>query len=67
MENAGVVSLDGAAPTTKAIAVRTLGRVIDVLPFLYLIGMVALLVGKPRRRIGDRLAGTTVALAGSRH
>jgi uncharacterized RDD family membrane protein YckC len=62
-----VVSLDGGTPSTKAIAVRTLGRVIDVLPFLYLIGMIALLVGKPRRRIGDRLARTTVALSGSRH
>lgn len=56
-----VVSLDGGTPSTKAILLRTLGRIIDILPLLYFVGMVVLLIGKPRRRIGDRLARTTVA------
>jgi uncharacterized RDD family membrane protein YckC len=56
-----VISIDGGVPTTRAILLRTLGRIIDILPFLYLIGLIALAFGKPRQRIGDRLAHTTVA------
>ena len=33
-----VISIDGGVPTTRAILLRTLGRIIDILPFLYLIG-----------------------------
>lgn len=57
-----VVGLDGRAASTRQILVRTLGRLIDGLPFLYLVGFVALISGQaPRMRIGDRMAGTTVA------
>jgi uncharacterized RDD family membrane protein YckC len=58
-----VVDLDGGKPTTRAIFLRTLGRVIDVLPLFYLVGMVVLAFGQPRQRIGDRFARTTVARA----
>ncbi len=55
------VSVDGGPLTARKALVRTIGRVIDLLPVLYLIGFIALLVsGSPRQRIGDRLAGTTV-------
>ena len=59
-----VVDLRGGTPTAGAIFVRTLGRVIDGLPFLYLVGLIAMAMSKsPRQRIGDRLAHTTVAPA----
>jgi uncharacterized RDD family membrane protein YckC len=57
-----VVSLDGRAASTGAVLVRTVGRIIDGLPFLYLVGFISLLCGRaPRQRVGDRMAGTTVA------
>jgi hypothetical protein len=44
--------------------VRTLGRIVDVLPLFYLVGLIALASStSPRQRIGDRLAHTTVAPA----
>jgi len=58
-----VIDLDGGAPTTGAILLRTLGRTIDVLPLLYLVGLIAIGFGKQRQRIGDRFAHTTVAAA----
>jgi uncharacterized RDD family membrane protein YckC len=57
-----VVDLDGRAASTGAILVRTVVRIVDVLPFLYLVGFISLLCGEgPRQRVGDRMAGTTVA------
>ena len=59
-----VVDLRGGTPAAGAVFVRTLGRVVDGLPFLYLVGLIALATSRPpRRRIGDRLAHTTVAPA----
>jgi uncharacterized RDD family membrane protein YckC len=56
------VDLNGRAASTGAIVARTVGRIIDALPFLYLIGFISLLCGEgPRQRVGDRMAGTTVA------
>jgi uncharacterized RDD family membrane protein YckC len=58
-----VIDINGAAPSAGAVLLRTLGRIIDVLPIFYLVGLIALNVGRPRQRIGDRLAGTTVVAA----
>jgi len=45
------------------VLIRTLTRAIDVLPLFYLVGFIAAATSSPpRRRIGDRLAGTTVEL-----
>jgi uncharacterized RDD family membrane protein YckC len=55
-----VVSLDGGRPTPSAILIRTIGRVVDVLPVFYLLGFLVLVSGRSRQRIGDRLARTTV-------
>ena len=56
-----VVAVDGSAADARAVAVRTVLRVIDVLPLLYLVGFVAALAtGQRRQRIGDLAAGTTV-------
>lgn len=57
-----VVSMEGGPAGTGAVAVRTLMRLIDSLPFLYLIGFISMLAtGVRRQRLGDLVAKTTVA------
>lgn len=57
-----VVGLDGRAASAGPILIRTLGRFLDALPFLYIVGFISLISGQaPRKRVGDRMAGTTVA------
>lgn len=56
-----VVQVGGGRPSISAIAIRTVGRIIDVLPALYVLGMIVMATGSERQRIGDRLAHTTVA------
>ena len=51
-----------ARPAVGQVVVRTVMRIIDVLPLLYLIGFVSVLVtGERQQRLGDLLGGTTVA------
>lgn len=58
-----VLSSDGTPAGVNAISARTVLRIIDSLPVLYLVGtLVAFLSGRRRRRIGD-LAGSTVVVA----
>jgi uncharacterized RDD family membrane protein YckC len=59
-----VTRADGSRPSMAAIAVRTLLRLVDWLPFLYLVGFLAMLAtGERRMRLGDLAARTTVARA----
>jgi uncharacterized RDD family membrane protein YckC len=59
-----VARTDGRRAGAGAIAVRTLLRVVDVLPVLYLVGFAVLLTaGKGWQRIGDLAAGTAVVRA----
>ena len=56
-----VLRPDGSRPATGAIAARTLLRLVDWLPFLYLVGFICLLAtGQRRQRVGDLAAGTAV-------
>src|SRR5205807_2084991 len=55
-----VVGPDGQPASAGRVAVRTLLRIVDVLPALYLVGFVAVLATGGRRRLGDLAAGTTV-------
>jgi uncharacterized RDD family membrane protein YckC len=57
-----VLRTDGSRPGTAAVAIRSLLRVIDILPAGYLIGLISLRVtGHDRRqRLGDIAAGTVV-------
>ncbi len=58
-----VIAVSGARPRAAAILIRTLGRLIDWWPFCYWLGWaVAYRSHGTPQRIGDRLAGTTVAL-----
>jgi len=55
-----VRSDDGTPARTRGVAIRTILRIIDVLPLLYLVGFVAMMAtGVRRQRLGD-LAGRTI-------
>ena len=57
-----VVAADGGKASVGQIAVRTLLRVIDVLPAFYLVGFISALATRERSaRLGDLAAGTRVA------
>jgi uncharacterized RDD family membrane protein YckC len=59
-----VVQPDGMPPTPTKAAVRTILRLVDALPLLYLVGFACVLVTGPKaQRIGDMAAGTTVVAA----
>jgi uncharacterized RDD family membrane protein YckC len=60
-----VVGVDGSRPSAEAIAVRTLLRLVDWLPVLYLVGFLVatLATGERRQRLGDLAAKTMVARA----
>ena len=57
-----VVRREGGRAGTGRIALRTILRLVDSLPALYLLGFVLVLAtGQRRQRLGDLAAGTTVA------
>jgi hypothetical protein len=59
-----VLHAGGARPSARAVAIRTLLRMVDWLPLLYLAGFITMLAtGKHRRRIGDLAARTAVTRA----
>jgi uncharacterized RDD family membrane protein YckC len=56
-----VISRKGGKVAALAVGVRTVLRIIDFLPFLYLIGLLSILFSGGRaQRLGDMAAGTTV-------
>jgi len=56
-----VATVDGGRPGARAIGLRTVLRLVDGLPFLYLVGFVAMLAtGSRRQRVGDLAADTLV-------
>jgi uncharacterized RDD family membrane protein YckC len=57
-----VVAIDGQLTLGKAL-IRTLLRIIDGLPFFYLLGFIVMLVSQRKQRIGDMAAGTIVVRA----
>jgi uncharacterized RDD family membrane protein YckC len=59
-----VVRPDGARPPISAITVRTVLRIVDWLPLLYLVGFITMMVtGTRRQRLGDLAAHTGVGEA----
>ena len=58
-----VVKLDGGSCGWKAALGRNLLRIVDFLPVLYFVGLVAIAVTPSNQRLGDLAAGTTVARA----
>lgn len=62
-----VVTLDGRRLDVRPVLLRTLGRIIDVLPVFYLVGWIAMRgPRRPPQRLGDRFAGTTVVRCDAR-
>jgi uncharacterized RDD family membrane protein YckC len=60
-----VRTVAGEKPSTQAVALRTLLRIVDWLPLLYLAGWISTLAtGTRRQRIGDLAAKTAMARAG---
>jgi len=51
---------DGEVPGLKVAAIRTILRLIDVLPFAYLVGFIAVLISAKNQRLGDMAAHTLV-------
>jgi uncharacterized RDD family membrane protein YckC len=57
-----IVTLDGATPDIGALLVRNVLRLVDSLPFFYVVGMVSCFITQQRVRIGDLAAGTVLVL-----
>jgi uncharacterized RDD family membrane protein YckC len=66
MAGVRLVMRNGSTPGASAILIRNIFRIIDGLPFLYLVGLIACLVSAQRLRIGDMAAGTVLVLDGTR-
>lgn len=55
-----VVKADGSECDLSTAAIRTVLRVVDVLPLLYLLGLIVVAVTSKNQRVGDLAAGTLV-------
>ncbi len=61
-----VVDAAGAPPSTRAALIRNALRLVDWLPFLYVVGFISMLAtGRRRLRLGDLAAGTQVVGPGA--
>lgn len=59
-----VVGVEGSRPSVAAVALRTLLRIVDWLPLLYLVGFITMMAtGQRRQRLGDLAAKTVVERA----
>jgi uncharacterized RDD family membrane protein YckC len=54
------VTKDGQQADLQSVVIRNVLRIVDGLPFLYLLGVITMAVRSDRRRIGDIVAGTDV-------
>jgi len=59
-----VVTEDGNPIDYGPAAIRTLLRIVDILPVFYLVGFIAMLVTDRKQRLGDIVADTVVVRAG---
>lgn len=50
----------GEVPGLKVAAIRTILRLIDMLPFAYLVGFITVLISTKNQRLGDMAANTLV-------
>jgi uncharacterized RDD family membrane protein YckC len=62
MAGVRIVTRHGGTPSVGALLVRNLFRLIDCLPFLYLVGLIVCLMSEQRVRVGDMAAGTLLVL-----
>jgi uncharacterized RDD family membrane protein YckC len=57
-----LVNRDGGTPSTAALLIRNVFRLIDALPAFYVVGLISCFVTLHRVRIGDMAAGTLLVL-----
>jgi uncharacterized RDD family membrane protein YckC len=57
-----LVNRTGGTPSTSALLIRNIFRLIDALPAFYMVGLVCCVVTANRVRIGDMAAGTLLVL-----
>ncbi len=62
MAGARVVTREGATPTTGALLMRNVLRLIDSLPVFYVVGLICCLATTQRVRLGDMAAGTVLVI-----
>jgi uncharacterized RDD family membrane protein YckC len=63
-----VVAADGGPADARAVAIRSLVRIVDALPVCYLVGLLSMVLTGPvrRQRVGDLAAGTIVVAVDGR-
>jgi uncharacterized RDD family membrane protein YckC len=62
MAGVRLVTQNGGLPGAGAILTRNIFRLLDSLPFLYLVGLTSCMISAQRLRIGDMAAGTVLVL-----
>ena len=62
MAGVRLVTRTGGVPGAAAILTRNIFRLIDSMPFLYLVGLSSCMISAQRLRIGDMAAGTVLVL-----
>ena len=65
MARVRLVNRQGGAPSTLALVIRNLFRLIDSLPLIYAIGLICCFATRHHVRIGDMAAGTLLIVDGS--
>lgn len=58
--NVRVADADGSSPTFGSSLLRNVVRLVDVLPFFYVIGLVVAVLSDRNQRLGDKVGGTVV-------
>jgi uncharacterized RDD family membrane protein YckC len=62
MAGVRILNRDGGAPSTTALLLRNVFRLVDSLPATYLVGLTTCFLTRQRVRIGDLAAGTLLVL-----
>jgi len=57
-----VLTLEGLVPTTSALVIRNVFRLVDSMPVGYVVGLLFVLFGRRHLRLGDIAAGTVLAV-----
>lgn len=57
-----VLTLEGQVPTTSALVIRNVFRLVDSMPVGYVVGLLFVLFGRRHLRLGDIAAGTVLAV-----
>jgi uncharacterized RDD family membrane protein YckC len=62
MSGLRVLTLEGTVPGVGALVTRNIFRIIDSMPFGYIVGLLFVMLGRQHARLGDLAAGTVVVV-----